>query len=891
MAQPSVKLPKGAVPLPDGAIPLPQGATPYTGNAQQPPPEPSLGDKLSHEWDVVTGEAPYTPAGPFDEFASHFVRSIGGAIRHPIRSLASMPLGVPAITNESRGKGTILDQLNARNNIDAAKHLTSESVPAALGDVGAMVAVAHALPVVTGAAADVMGRTGEALQSGGAKASNFGLGTQPTDMELDTNPGRALSRQRIVGARRPALLQQVKGQVEPLAQGRNTILSQSQAPPTNITQEVNQPFNDITATKTHPRTGAVQPAQQARLVQSQRAINEIQDPSTGMPSGTPKDLTQHMPLEISDLNRNVYDMANYENPDASLSNQALKETGANLRDVLNRVAPEATDITDLLHDTLGARDLLTRQVKGEPGMPADKAGLVMSALRAGRLGAGTALGAAMDVAGSGLRTAAGAVRSSLNPPATPQSGSTNTPPPPRPPAQNMGWATPANPIPGGPGITPGPVGPPQLPAPGQTGLAPTGVPLSPPSVSLPTGPPELPMPTRQLGLQAGMQQAGLPAPGETSTAPGYVPRTPPPLNADTARMRVQPTEFAQPGSTASPSQINVTPEGQGQPITTRALPAKTAPGKRIGTLMKQILSGGKPALTQSGPAETIQPPASENQSTSVDKSGGATPMGTAAPKASTPSGNLVQKVTGEALKENAQALGPEMGGGPKKTLAAQVETTPAVTKPNPKGIPGPRDIDAWEALVDEGRARYNTQTHQYDYIPEQRNAGSKEQAEGALAGGGMSRRNFLKGAGKAAIGAAAGKTLLSKLAGPEGDEVTAPIEEAAQTAANQIYQWHPPANTLAEAAQRGLISIRQWAAPLLEQFWPDTEDIHWDIDQAQTPEEYVDTLLHGIEGEASMGGPLPPNVRQQINELGEFLANQGIQKGYSYMNPSGGIKR
>jgi hypothetical protein len=613
----------------------------------QAPSRPGLLDRMRSNWHSNTDPAP-------DDNAAIRVA------KRAARSLASPLTNAIAYTRESPQQ-QVQDAMQTDQRMpsewDALKG-SQHPLTDAAGDLIAAGVGEGATKAVAASAGYVANKAGGGLQTLGEKVGNVTLGARAADKTYNTAPGAGISRNRIVGATKAGLLDKVQSRIDPLAQGRDTILGQSQAGPQDVRPEVNQPFNDITAVKTNPRTGAVAPSAQSRMVQTQRAINEVQDPNSGMPTGTPKPLDQLSPLEVSQLNRNVYDLADYSGtPDASLTNQAVKGAGSNLRDRLNQVAPEATDITDLLHDTLGARDVLQRQVSQSGGVPLTKTGIVGSTLGMGGRLAGSMAAAGLDTLGSGLR----AVGGSLRPQPMPTVGPQNPPAPPRPAPVNMGTVQ---------GQTVPPAG--QLPPPGPTGAAAPSP--APPSPQLPDVPP-----TRLLAARQAAQRGELPAPGQTSpsmASPGVQP--PPPANRPTLSMRVTPNTFVDPGRAPS-GPYQVTPEGQAQPAVppSRQLPAKTAPGKRYSTLAKgwdreaasqsMNLQDKVAAASTDHSTMTDNPPPSANQSSSTDTSQGRTPMGTAQPSASTPSGNVMQKALNDAMADNEKALGPAMGGKRKPT--------------------------------------------------------------------------------------------------------------------------------------------------------------------------------------------------------------------------------
>lgn len=128
-------------------------------------------------------------------------------------------------------------------------------------------------------------------------------------------------------------------------------------------------------------------------------------------------------------------------------------------------------------------------------------------------------------------------------------------------------ATPVNPFPG-----PSPRG---LPAPSPTPAAPQ---------------PQLPAYRQPGQLGAGPNTLQLPA-----TTEGRIPTPaspPPPFNPDAARMRVQPTQFAQPEATPSRGPIHVSPAGDATPPIKGLLPEAAAP--------KAVTPTGKALWAQRG---------------------------------------------------------------------------------------------------------------------------------------------------------------------------------------------------------------------------------------------------------------------------------------------------
>lgn len=438
------------------------------------------------------------------------VRSLSSLVTHP-ESLITGPLRIAreAVdpTNITGPHATPLSD-QAQSYIDTAHRDPHQAISDVGSDLVTGAVLGKVLPPAISAAgglgADVLNATGRGLKRVGALTSRVATGAPSPDVTLGADVGAGLSENRVVGMSPKSLKAKVAATVGPASAARDSVLSQSQAAPVDVTPGVEAPFDAIRAAKTHPTTGAAQPRSLSNLTTTQRALTEQVDPMSGSPTGTPKDLTQLTPSQMAELGKNVYSMTDYNSPDSTLSNQALKGAGAHLKEQIDLAAPEARPLTRNVHNLLEAEDLFKSQSQGATGIPTDKSGVISHAVT----GAGTAAGAGLDMLGSGLMKAGGVLRRFSSPVA------------PTPPPGGTGAGGPAPPV--------------------RAQVAPGGLPAPPYT------PPQVPAVSAG-GLGVGPTLRG--QLGQTSTVMGTTPRVPtgiPHPGAvpdEFARTRVTPTEL------------------------------------------------------------------------------------------------------------------------------------------------------------------------------------------------------------------------------------------------------------------------------------------------------------------------------------------------------------
>lgn len=379
--------------------------------------------------------------------ASHLVKAIGGDEQEKEKLADSIesfgPAGMGALTDQVKGYA-------ADAHKDPRMALTNAG-----GDALAL-ATAHAVPKVAGTALDA---AGSGLKKAGRLTGEVVAKTNALDREYSTRPGAGISENRIVALTRPSLLRKVKDTVPDLKAQETAVLSNSTAPPIDLSQPVNSPFDAIRNEKANPTTGAAPPPQMRQLSLTQAILNAQTDPITGQPIPIPRRLVQS-PVEAAQFKSNIGEMANYDTVDSTLANQALKGAGAGIRDQIVQAVPESAPITQRLHDTLGLRDKLQSQIGGSGQALPPGGGILSKAVNAVAdpllVGGGTTAASLMDLVGSGLKKAGGMLNPSVaGHPPTPSS----TVPPPTSPAAPGQLALPA---PQGPGGAPVVI-PPQLP--------------------------------------------------------------------------------------------------------------------------------------------------------------------------------------------------------------------------------------------------------------------------------------------------------------------------------------------------------------------------------------------------------------------------------------------
>lgn len=475
---------------------------------------PSLASDLQNSLDSETRNVNGVTPLP-KRLMNDAVATAAAPIVHPIKSLKSLlPDAAPSVA-EVRAQAANPDKPTlAEAATDAAGGLIGGAAYAPLAEAGLEPAGA------------ILNKSGNLVKSAGSFVSRVGAGVEaPGGIVGDA--GRALSENRIVGASPKSLAKKVGATVGPASEARDAILQKSTAAPTDISG-VTQPFDDIAATKLDPRTGAAQPSAIKRLNTTKKAITNVADES-GSATGDLKD-PNLSPSEMGKLQKNVYGMTDYVNPDSDLANQGLKGTAANLKAAIDKAAPEATPFTDNIHNLLSAEDQL--KAKGAPGEIHSAAQIGTRALKAGRTLGGTAAGAGLDMVGNGLKSLGGAIRRApVSSPVAPEA--------------------PAD-------VAPSPAAPKLLGSPsGSPEAVPGSMDGRPAPVSTVTPPPVKPK-----GL---LEQVS--GPGDTSpVAPSGIPHPGAP-DPDAARMRVTPTEFApeQGGNAFGHRKLIIGPDGTIRP--------------------------------------------------------------------------------------------------------------------------------------------------------------------------------------------------------------------------------------------------------------------------------------------------------------------------------------
>lgn len=331
--------------------------------------------------------------------ASHLIKSMGGneqesqKLEDGLNSIG--PAGMGALTDQVKGYVNEPDSQRRTENI--------------LGDISTGVLLHQAPEVISGG----LRSAGDLLETGGRKVGGATIGTSPADRAFNTRPGAGISQNRIVAATRAGLLDKVKGKIDPLTAQRDTVLSQSPVTGMDIRRDVNEPFHQIRTVKSDPITGGAEPKGLANLSLMQKVANMPQDPITGQPiPGQVKPLGSVTPLQAAKLNSNLRDMATYSGtqPEGTLAEQALKGAGSNIRQSIANASPESAPITQQLHDTLGARDILQRQMKAVDSAPPTSTTLAGAAghyiADPARVAIGSTLASGMDALGGGMKSLA-----------------------------------------------------------------------------------------------------------------------------------------------------------------------------------------------------------------------------------------------------------------------------------------------------------------------------------------------------------------------------------------------------------------------------------------------------------------------------------------------------
>lgn len=624
-----------------------------------------------------------TRTGPQDTLPQRVLKrataAAGSPLVHPVRTAQGvggmLKAGADSVALAGSG-GMDPDAASAVANSpagatvgDYAQTYREGGIPAVLanatGDLAGGALTGEALkggvPLALDAGADALNATGRAAKGAGALVSRVTAGMAPAEDSLGADAGRALSQNRIVGGSPRSLASKVSARIGPAAEARDAILARSSAPPTDISTAVTDPFDDISAIKTDPKTGAVRPNGMAKMNTMRRAISSVQDPETGAITSTPKD-PNLTPAQMGSLQRNVYQLTDYADPEGDLANQYTKGVGAALKDRINQAAPEASTMTDSLHDLLGAGEQLKARIGGPPSVADFSPGKLAGSLftRAKTFG-GTAAGAGLDVAGSGMQRAAGFMRDLTS------GGSPVAPASPAP-LFNKG------PRPGLPADVPANAefqeGP--LPPAGTQDFQRSPTAHTPPTPPVRQGLPQSAGPDGATqGMPVGNLHPGAPDP-------------------NSARMRVLP-------STSRPTSQQVISDQPGYvpPVGTRRIIA--GPDGTLSPEPIPLGAGGQPA----GLLES--------------RTG---------PRAPSARASLLSRLKGDMEVGSAQqraADGASVNASRAKLAAVPVGSAPdapapATASPQPPSrLPDPGDVDGWEALVDKDMARYNPRTHQYDY--------------------------------------------------------------------------------------------------------------------------------------------------------------------------------
>lgn len=286
-----------------------------------------------------------------------------------------------------------------------------------------------------------------AQRAGGFVADKTALGSNALDKRFGASPGRGISSNRIVAGTKAGLKAKVDAAIPRIAQDRAAVLNRSQAPPTDITPLVDQPFDAAHPTLANPNVGVADPAEIQALTRARAAATFQQDPLTGKPFAAgpgegpaARDLTQMSPADIAEYNQGLRSMGNYKaNADSPITQTAIKGVGHNLRAKLAEVEPASAPLTQQLYNTETASDVLQRQLPANEGggmlTPSTTlAGMAKNAAAPVIRGIGTAAAAGLDLAGSGMKSLASKMQRG-NPAGPPPAGATSmTVAPPRPPA-------------------------------------------------------------------------------------------------------------------------------------------------------------------------------------------------------------------------------------------------------------------------------------------------------------------------------------------------------------------------------------------------------------------------------------------------------------------------
>lgn len=389
------------------------------------PPAPPQKSWLQNEQDEFDASTKTDPNEPLWKTA---VRRTIGAVESPIvhplntlKGLVDLPiesgrdLGT-AIRGEAPAQGPVQSRIDEAQSDYQQGGLPYAATKGA-ADIGGGIIGGKMLGELAAPAADAaatgLNAGGRLLKGAGAATSRLAVGAPAAADAMGADAGAGLARNRIVGLTRRSLQRKVAATVGPASEARDTILQRSDAAPVDVQPLTQAPFDDISEVKTDPQTGAVQPGAMRRLNVTRKAIQQVQDPTSGAITETPKDLSL-TPAQMGKLQTNVYDMTDYQSPESTLSNHYTKSVGARLKGAINQAAPEAETATDNIHDLLGAQEHLKATTGAPPAATDLGLGKMAGHLYdAARTGGGTAAGAGLDLAGTGMMKAGGVLRRAI----------------------------------------------------------------------------------------------------------------------------------------------------------------------------------------------------------------------------------------------------------------------------------------------------------------------------------------------------------------------------------------------------------------------------------------------------------------------------------------------
>jgi hypothetical protein len=365
------------------------------------------------------------------------LEGMGHFARHPMDSTSDLvdSMTDPGPANKlNRSSGT----LNLRKALKTGTEMAAQA-PAAI-------AAGESVGPLTKA-------VGQGVKGMGRVAGEVTLGTDAVD-RANARPGAGVSENRVVAMTRPGLQQRIKGKIGPLKDQEMDVLNQhANRGPIDTRTAINEPFNDTIARTTNYRTGVGSRPEMQQHWSTLENLNYVQDPKGGLlrdpitQQPFPKGIDDHTPAEAAQFKSNLYRMTDYDTAGSGLANADLKRAGGNLKDAIVRAVPEATDITNRLHNSEAAVDVLNRQ-RGHSlagANPLSRSRLIDMV----RVPLGSSAAAGLDLLGSGLmragdllspgRSGGGTSTSPTNPPGAPQGpvirGQLPTPPAPLPQGQ------------------------------------------------------------------------------------------------------------------------------------------------------------------------------------------------------------------------------------------------------------------------------------------------------------------------------------------------------------------------------------------------------------------------------------------------------------------------